>query len=812
MVRKVFMIARIYDKDTLVGFNLYDTYSYESRAISYQQLFQAMKNGAKVENLDIVNNKIVGVGGSLSRYTAMSTNGNILMSPSYVVVAKAETKDGTRYRITNHIGRSFSLMNYQINELTTIKLANAKIMRKGDSVSGYTYYISAIEGTIDTENIDRIQPIYRSAKKFKFGKIEFNDTRAIRELEYSEFSYVSNCSAKAAATLKQKWIDKGNIFNKEGIVKTEYKGEKIKTAYAYNDIISAKMYNDTVRIGITGIKTGEDIYFALRSVAYWNTPYLFQDIIYIGGAWSSAVKDGRLRPRVTSKDSRIIGLGLTGMIILWPFSIEETKPLEDKCRYDIFNRIEKTDLNEICIPYDKINNITNLTKKLVELGIGSDILSKDDIDRILSAAKACPYDYTYDIDIEKVPTTQTNRISTTNLTNNAIISLSAIPCQNADYMTVYSASVPEHLNEFVAKELKISVFAQEYAMFNPLQTFRLLVRYNSINIDDSENIIIKPLNVYLRHVIYLQLCQDGKIDEVPSIWIKDDIREKILIGLIWRHVYKNNDKVLILYIADYKFEIDVQKALQMWKRDMEELNNSREAASKINIKMQMIGTSIKINDMGYIYQWSNDSSIAQSSKIKGIEITEDNRGYKLEVKVDGKINIRDSRQESWRYVNIHLIYKPKDIDMLQDKLKHCLISGMQYGIDCTNAKASDISAMLALILQSKTECDIMLSGKKIKPRKLEERLSLAFLIKNAAICWSRTTESISFSANDIDIINLNKMDINERMSVIKEALSGYNRKSNRGKLLSGKIIEEIIRMMCIGDEIRDVLDRFYIWR
>lgn len=133
-----------------VGFRICDTETRVVKEIVYESLLEAISNNlVNVFNLRVVNNKIIGYGGNLARYTAINFNTKeIIGVPSYVVLSKYNRLNS--YKLIDFTG-NIQIVNSK--NIVSYNLANAEIDEFDNVV--------AIEGQIDTEELAGISVLYR---------------------------------------------------------------------------------------------------------------------------------------------------------------------------------------------------------------------------------------------------------------------------------------------------------------------------------------------------------------------------------------------------------------------------------------------------------------------------------------------------------------------------------------------------------------------------------------------------------------------------------------------------------------------------
>lgn len=829
MQNKIFMIARIYDQGKLVGFVLYDSNLCETKNVSCAQVIEAFQRGVKIENLTFNNNKFRGVGGNLARYSAINTVGNLLNTPSLVITHKGSTY----YYAVEFSGKQLYIPIKEIFKYRNIKFANGKILYSDKS----GYYISAIEGSFDTD-IEKIG-IRPTSKKYNIPKMSTELINS-NQLSYSNGHYNSCCSAALVKGLKDiTWVNKRFINNKAGIVFTTTRKDKLITLRAYNEILTcttseAKRPHETkhIAVGVTSLRIGDDTYFVLEQLQYNRLEAMLSDILYIGPGWVSAIQTGQIHGKYKIMDSRIIGLGTLGLMVIWLHEDEYTKPLLGENGKNSFalgiSANSFTSLRKKCIPYDQIKDITSLTHKLTELGIGADVLDKSDLSRILIEAQNCPYTFQYDLDLLNEPTRPVRDIANIAgpeleqiLKDNCIEYMGIVDVLSASSIRSGSISTniltPFFLTQEVQIEIANSIEMDKPVRFNQMANCPILCSYSGVFFSKPNNkVIMRPEVMELKHLGYIQLFVDKKtsiIQEIPEVWVQKNHQMDVLLRQIWGADYTNNQ--LIIFIASYKIVYNLTDLINQYQKDMEELIQMKSATQKINTKMQMIGTGIKLDALSNLIDWPEDKIIEQTSKIKGITITSENKDKPLTIILQDNFDIIDKRDVTWRGVNLlRVLIKPSNLKLLRHYLSNRFIPGLKIGLDLTKANGDDVAQALSLIIQSQTpDIRVIIDGEKVNINNIkgtDKIYDLAFMVKSSVTFWSGKKHQ-EFSLKNTPIMNVDNMEASERSKVIKRALAGYNRKNYRAKEISGNIIRLIITTLCTPSEVNQVLEQFEKW-
>ena len=154
---KIFMIGAIsYTKNNIEGYRLLDFETGQVKDVAVKALFNAIKNGLKIENLSATDRELVGTNGAISRYPLI-ING-IPYKKSPLIILK-EMNNGD-YTVSDFKGEIVRMKAEDVIRYSEAEgIANGKIVERDG-----TKFISAICGEYDKEppidagkNAQRIQ-------------------------------------------------------------------------------------------------------------------------------------------------------------------------------------------------------------------------------------------------------------------------------------------------------------------------------------------------------------------------------------------------------------------------------------------------------------------------------------------------------------------------------------------------------------------------------------------------------------------------------------------------------------------------------
>ena len=140
---KMHMIATLYNGDKHVGYRILDSDASKTIDVLTEQVLQVIKQGQLIRNLEIVDNKLKGSNGDISRYAKISNGvlSNNSLAPLVVLAQIGETG----YVISDHNGKIIKAKNNDVLQYAKKNgIANGKISSRDGQE-----FISAIYGTYE---------------------------------------------------------------------------------------------------------------------------------------------------------------------------------------------------------------------------------------------------------------------------------------------------------------------------------------------------------------------------------------------------------------------------------------------------------------------------------------------------------------------------------------------------------------------------------------------------------------------------------------------------------------------------------------
>lgn len=766
----IFMIARIFDVNRLIGFRLLDIDTGEVKALSYDRILNALKMGIKIENLMVEDNKVKGKGGSIDRYTIVNISGEQLSKSSIIVVRKLkETEnDKYKYQIADYIGnRQYVSSDDLIKYSYFNNIANGKVSRN----SSDKCYIAPISGEFNTEKVQVAR--INSTKKYQIPKIKMGT-----EID-RRFVHAGSGEFRKDMASKLKQFNFEFVTVKHGIARQLFSGNN-KIGNISNEILIPSDRN-TFDVGITEVKFSGYKQFILYID---KEEYLVDDIIYIGNYWRSACKNEAKRPGPDTNDI-IIALGQVGLLII---------------------RGKRSHTSEFirCIPYSKIDNIDTLTNQLVRQGITSDMLDKSDANYILNTARNCIYQLDTKVNNDEIPLATETACGDDGYIDKkqALIFTGRlyIHATSDIYDISNNLGVDEYIKPMIISELVIALNFKEKAYFShntyPIGCINDKLRIKTI--DGSYRLSYKTL--YLKHIAYYVLYTKKLISRIETIWLSELDIDQLRASI---HYVKLDESTLTIYIDKLKLIFDVKLLLKIYENDLEELKESAHKSYKLNNKLGLMGEYATVNEAGYLSDWEKGLRVEQNSAIKGIELNDDNIDKALYFYVKSDFDVMDKRViKTYTGYKIKIIYGGNNLDKLINRLSTNEYN-MGLGITLRNCTCDELDKLMSICLRRRVLNWIFVNSQEIKISSKDTQFDTQFLIRYAEKVYGAQVGKSEFKG--FEILDKDKIEQNEKVKYLKKCIAAIPLRNKKAQKASVEVFEFILDSICDYDEKRQIL-------
>lgn len=795
----LYMIAQIYSRGKLVGFTIYDTERYEHRQFNYDFILSRLKDGIKIENLEVVNNEVRGRGGDLSRYTIVNNSSRLMSEVSYVVIGARKEKDDTIYCLVDYIGRRYYITSNELDNMySVLRVANGKIVRVKDS----KYYIASISGNIPTLE-DEYKEVDTQSIQLKSGyipkyKIPDRTTHVSSYMNRNRIAISNEDGARKVAFTRWSSLKaaKECITSRKGYMVDDGSGKFIhERLYIYKDSFR------TIDINILEVKINKQIKFILN-ISYVS--YLVDDILYIGNRWKSISKSTD-ESNIVSGSSVIIALGQLGVIVI---SIREGESLSRQVLLST-------------IPYSLIGNTFNIQEILSQLGDND----ADDLNRIHEKIKnpsvrSISVDKFNSLWVESEILAGDNGYVNIDQGILAIQSLNA--CGSDSKTSILAKCTNTNTSELLLNEIGSITNMKDYAIaIDGIRSIIVKAPRVFITINRSANThdyVLNHHNIKLDYIGFMALLDMKIIDHMPKDLISDaDL--KIVRNSIY-HIDKDGNSLLI-YIEKYRVIYDIGILLKLYNDTCKYIDEQMVKSTKYMNKQMILGSNVKVNGLGIIYDWDIDSKIDTSRSIVGIELTKWNYKKKVIINVCSPIKIVDSRDSTYESSKLTLSFRTGSIihflNMLDEA--HIVNRGIKLlnvQIDCNGITYPELLQVLSIKMRSFGS-----NYFKIKNSDGEEvssalgiksfEYNIYFIISNLSHLYRQSKNMNGIlsgcygrASDSIFLVNIDKIPEDVKKQLIKNCYSAANgRRGN--KTFQYEYIEYIIKLIATDDnEIRQL--------
>lgn len=688
----VFMVCRIYSENGLVGFRLIDDISYKIKNVSYDSVYNAILSGGSIENLCIKDGKIVGKGGSLSRYTAVDTSNTLLVKPSTVILSKSNADPDDGYYIANYKGE----IDYVNKEKLIIQsrnncIANAKVVNRNGS-----YIISSIEGSIK-EAAEQTNP-KNNSKYTKFYKMPALYKGSGNQILFNNLIEKCRSEVLTKKISKKAGINDSYVKRIPGVCLTRKGSFQTYSCFGHriycNKQIS-EIFLSISELNIPGLNK--------FLVVFDNLSLMVNDIIHIGKNWvSSLTCNNNITSSLEAEfDDDFVFLGNTGVIY--------SRYLADISKYETVE-----------VLYSEINSAKDISDRINTLGINGQFTSifTPEIMEVIRVYKDnTPYK-TKLLGFDDIKLFASDNISVDE-ESTGIESLYAIDCLDTNSRGSCAFKLEITIDDFLANTINIELsFALNPGEFMWTNTSNHILSCNNtfgyrrgrfIHYKDGKPMYMDT-GLDVKYLIYYSIYKmdNNFFDENISEWIPSKYRERIDSGLIHAQYSSNKNKVELLLFSHIA-TIDVLNIRKLYKEDKEKRIGIQKRIKGLNDKSKLFGQEIYVNEIGYLEDWSDNTRLDLNYGIKGVSINRDNYMKSLTIVTKGIVDfdiISSSRffrggSGTITFVleasNLGLIYK------IDDKLYYS--DNYKIEVNSKDLTPSDYDMILGYLV-----CKLMLSG------------------------------------------------------------------------------------------------------
>lgn len=185
----LFMIGRILINNQLVGVRLLDSEKGQTKDVPVEQIIQFVGSGkVKLENIQVIDNKIVGINGSIERYGVIGQTQSITILSA---IKNGDKVEGFKVSDCNGVIKNFRVDDIIKLDEKGIKVANGRVCERDGKK-----YLSAINGEYEAldirEEAKKVNKEINEAKEARMKELVELLNKARRAYEQEDREIMSN--------------------------------------------------------------------------------------------------------------------------------------------------------------------------------------------------------------------------------------------------------------------------------------------------------------------------------------------------------------------------------------------------------------------------------------------------------------------------------------------------------------------------------------------------------------------------------------------------------------------------------------------
>jgi len=185
----LFMIGRILINNQLVGVRLLDSEKGQTKDVPVEQIIQFVGSGkVKIENIQVIDNKIVGINGSIERYGVIGQTQSITILSA---IKNGDKVEGFKVSDCNGVIKNFRVDDIIKLDEKGIKVANGRVCERDGKK-----YLSAINGEYEAldirEEAKKVNKEINEAKEARMKELVELLNKARRAYEQEDREIMSN--------------------------------------------------------------------------------------------------------------------------------------------------------------------------------------------------------------------------------------------------------------------------------------------------------------------------------------------------------------------------------------------------------------------------------------------------------------------------------------------------------------------------------------------------------------------------------------------------------------------------------------------
>lgn len=708
------MIARVMHNNNFYGYVVHDTASLQTRIFSYQHIQSALDRGVYIDNLTINDKGQIEItSGKASRYSMLDENMNLLNSMAYVLCDRIKTDTETLYRMVDCFGNKAVISSKNLENLEGLEIANAKIVKQSNG----SCYIARLTGSDGYELPDneRIKGIH--SRKYKIPKIN-KDTR------FRPWATYANPKDFRSA-IKRNWVD----FEKDGITVSNRVG--ILGAHGtpcHEDLCIHVSVTGRVDVSILSVQYRNRTMF-LIGTGNW---FMADDILYIGKSWLSAVR---------GEENGIMGVDIsdTNIVALGQVGILHITVVEEQGSYNSNNKDYSTQVK--VYPYHRFTStadIASCLNKLTNVNLGTD----ENVRLVVNQIKTGLFKYKLVKSVDMMDNTcSDSNVYRESNSEQSILSWKSNNVISSEAIRYNTMGLGKTLAYTLCNEIIQMKFKLNEVLISPSIAGTVVARpQNGSGVVYSRQQHLAVDSYDSTRVDDIALCilsEIGKIGNIPSSLVTSEAYKKLKANIAGLKIDENT---MTLYIGTTVLQFSIAGLIERYNREMQKIQNIHRDKASSQLKLSILGNDIKLDESGYLIEWSSGTHITQLKGIAGIRLTDNNVDKDIDIDITDRFDVV-TRTTYWHYANnIRLIYKTgKIINLLNEVNENTGVTTsrlIKRVVDCTGITLPELVQMLSLNARYWNPNRVLIGDESIRIGPNNFEFNIYALVKNGLVLYN----------------------------------------------------------------------------
>lgn len=141
---------------------------------------------------------------------------------------------------------------------------------------------------------------------------------------------------------------------------------------------------------------------------------------------------------------------------------------------------------------------------------------------------------------------------------------------------------------------------------------------NGVAYDRQQHLAVDSYdNTRVDDIALCILSEIGKIGNIPSSLVTNEAYKKLKANIAGLKIDEN---VMTLYIGDVVLKFSIAGLIERYNREMQRIQSVHRDKASSQLKLSILGNDIKLDESGYLIEWSSGTHITQLKGIAGIKV------------------------------------------------------------------------------------------------------------------------------------------------------------------------------------------------